>query len=256
MNRKELMKKIIYPVMDDKGFQLKRSTKGIWEWEKEVSGIPENVMITDVSGRVSLTIGKSRGNVEAGRAESLIETIENPRTTMWDWTYEGAHTTFKSKEELYENILLDYRDIIVKNCDEVLLKNAEKLKRVVPNQKHFQYMCENHTQLAKICREEMAIKGESVQQILGLVMEKIKELSRKPLEEVEFELVSYAAFLEDIVLEHYGGIRKVNYEQESIMISGVGKYKKSCNLLVDVFWMWEDNNRMDTLRREWDKFVS
>ena len=234
--------------MDDKGFQLKRSTKGIWEWEKEVSGIPENVMITDVSGRVSLTIGKSRGNVEAGRAESLIETIENPRTTMWDWTYEGAHTTFKSKEELYENILLDYRDIIVKNCDEVLLKNAEELKRVVPNQKHFQYMCENCVQLAKEYKEKLGCAGDNVRDIFEIVYERILLLSGKPLEAVENELVAYAALLEEEILKQYGGVRKINYEAQSIMIRDVGKRRKSHNILLMIFFLWENTKRIDVVR--------
>lgn len=250
IRKKDLMRRIIYPVMEEMGFVLAKQDRASWEWRKEVEGVEEAVTFYDFDHRVSFTVGKDIGDAFAVQGEELLQTLEHPRTTKWDWSDKDKPG---DRRERYEDILLDFRDILLKNCDTVLKEHAEKLKKQVPNQKHFEYMCSHREELIEEYRKKLGIDGsQNIMETFDIILEKVKERIGKPLEEVERDLIGYAVLLESEMLRLYGGVRSVNEEYGSVMLSGVGKgVSYNCfNTLTDVFWVWENEKVMEDRRKE------
>lgn len=240
--KKELMNQIIIPVMEEKDFVLTENRNGTWIWKKEVEGVMEAVSILDFDGRMDLHIGVSRGGVNwvnSVNGESLLYTLESPRTTADQCNYR-LHE--KTQKDLYENLLLDFRDILLKNCDTVLVENARKLKQIIPNKKHYEYMCNNREQLVKEYSQRLGIDGtQNILEVYDKIIEQVRELMGKPLAVVENDLVGYAALLEEEILRQYGGVRKENDELGTVIITQVGfkEPKRTFNTMTDMFWMWK-----------------
>lgn len=248
IRKKDLMKRIIYPVMEEMGFTLAEEGRGCWEWEKEIEGIEESVAIYDSDHRISLMIGKTMWNVLAIQGEELLQTLEQPRTTEWDWS-----DKYKSgdRKERYEDILLDFRDILLKNCDIVLTEHARKVNRQVPNQKHYKYMYEHWEELTKENYKKLGIDGsQNIMETFDIILEKVRERIGKPVEEVEKDLIGYAVLLESEMLRLYGGVREVSEKYGTVVISHVGKDSRCFNGLVTIFWVWEDEEAMEDRRWE------
>lgn len=240
--KKELMNQIIVPVMEEKGFLMTENRYGSWVWEKEVEGVMEKVSILDSGPSMNLYIGLSRGGVNWVTSEegvSLLSTLESPRTTARQRFYRLYE---KTQKDIYENLLLDFRDIILKNCDAILVENARKVKQIIPGRKHFEYICSNREQLVKEYGQRLGIDGtQSILEVYDKIVEQVRELMGRPLEMVEDDLMGYAVLLEEEILRQYGGERKVNNEMNTVTIHQVGSgvSKKSFNTLTDMFWMWK-----------------
>ncbi|MCM1097613.1 MAG: hypothetical protein NC427_06060 [Ruminococcus flavefaciens] len=250
VRKKELMKRIIYPVMEEMGFTLVEETRGAWEWMKEVEGVNEVVSIYDLDHRISLMIGEDVGDTGAVQGEKLLQTLEKPRTTEWDWSDQYKPG---DRRERYEDILLDFRDILLKNCDTVLREHAEKIKKQVPNRRHFEYMCAHREELLEEYREKLGIDGsQNIMETFDIILEGVRERLGKPLEEVEKDLLGYAVLLEAEILRLYGGVREVSERYGSVMLSNVGKglIGTSFNTMTTVFWVWKNENVMEDMRKE------
>lgn len=63
LQKKELVKQIIFPVMENMGLALRDYDYGVWIWEKEIDGVMEEIELFDVYGRVELQIGMSINNI-------------------------------------------------------------------------------------------------------------------------------------------------------------------------------------------------
>ncbi len=245
--KKELMNQIIVPVMEEKNFLMTENRYGSWIWKKEVEGVMEQVLILDLDGSIDLYIGISKGSADwessvfSERGTSLLSTLEHPRTTA-DHHYYILYE--KTQKDIYENLLLDFRDILLKNCDTILVENARKVKKIIPNRKHFEYMCSNREQLVKEYGRKLGIDGHrNILEVYDKIIEQVKELMGKPLAAVENDLIGYAVLLEEEILRQYGGERKVNDEMGTVVISRVGfnEPKSSFNTLSEMFWMWKHN---------------
>lgn len=248
IRKKDLMKRIIYPVMEEMGFVLAKQDRDSWEWKKEVDGIEDIVTFYDFDHRVSFSIGKRIGDASPIRGEDLLQTLEQPRTTEWDWSDKERPG---DRRERYEDILLDFRDILLKNCDTVLKEHAEKLKKLVPNRKHFEYMCSHREELIEEYGRKLGIDGsQNIIESFDMILEKIRERIGKPLEEVERDLIGYAVLLESEILRLYGGVRGVNEEFGSVVLSEVGKKRDIINILTRIFWVWKDGEVPENERAE------
>lgn len=236
--RKQLIQKIIGPVMIEKGLSLRSNSDGIWVWEKDMDGIMEEVNLRDMDGRLSMDIGLSKLEAEPALGNNLLETLEHPRTDRWEWNY---WTCRVQQEKLYENILLDMRDILIMHCDAVLEKNAEEIRKTVPNRKHFERLRDHYEELAPEYHEKLEIEGLNIAEICRVIAEQIKMRQGRPLEQVENDLVGYAALLESEVLRQHGGIREVYEEKDAIVIGklGFGRWRDSMNALGEIFRVWK-----------------
>lgn len=236
--KKELIKKILFPVMDKKGLSLRNYHCGVWTWEKEVDGIMEEVELSD-NGRVYLRIGMEKNDVWPGVGTRLLLKMEHPRTDFVGW---GNYSLYPEKgKALYEDILLDIRDILEKYCDSILKENAEGVKKAVPTRKHFEYMRENREHLVEEYREKLGINGQGIVEIYELMAGRIRLLCGQPLEEVEKDLMGYSALLEDEILRQYGGIREMHDEFGTFTITNVGQgvFKRTFNMMVRIFGAWK-----------------
>lgn len=255
--KKELMNQIIVPVMEEKDFLMTESRNGCWVWKKEVEGVMEEVSILDFDGRMDLHIGLSRGEVNSEPGVSLLSTLEHPRTTAEHCDYILYE---KTQKDIYENLLLDFRDVILKNCDTILVENAKKVKQIIPSRKHFEYMCNNREQLVKEYGEKLGIDGhQNILEVYDKIIEQVRKLLGKPLAVVENDLTGYAALLEEEILRQYGGERKVNNEMGTVTIRRVGfnEPKTSFNILVNIFSMWkQDGKGIQGKKKEMEYFYN
>lgn len=250
MNKKSMIKEIIKPVMDEKGFVLISDKRGIWTWEKEVLGVKEKVNLWDFDGRLSLHIGISRSGIEAVQASSLINTLESPRTDFGDWDYSVSD----DKETMYSNILLDYRDILIKNCDEAIQKNAKEISVVMENDsRRFNLLCNQFDELKRLYYDKFHVAEKEIVDVIGEVLDKVIECQGSPLSSVESELVGYAVLLESLLLEKKGVRKKLNYEYQSSVLTD--EHGKSVNILSDIFYAWEDIDFMEILRWKIMQFI-
>ena len=249
--KKQLIEKIIGPVMTEKGLSLRTNSDGIWVWEKDMDGIMEEVCLWDMEGSLSMQIGLMKLGVWPGLGNDLLETLEHPRTNWTEWTY----WIRAQKEKLYENILLDMKDILIMHCDAVLEKNAEELRKAIPNRKHFEKFRDHYDQLVLEYHERLGTRGMDILGVCESIAEQVKMRWGKPLEEVEDDLVGYAALLESELLQQYGGIRKVDEKMDAIVISevGFGRSRDSFNVLRDIFWIWEGKEKLEIW---WNKMES
>lgn len=253
--KKELMDQIIVPIMEEKDFLLTENIKGCWTWKKEVEGVMEEVAIWDFDGRMDMHIGVSVGELNSVSGGSLLSTLESPRTTEDHCDYILYE---KTQKDIYENLLLDFRDILLKDCDTILVENARQLKQIVPNKKHYEYICSNREQLVKEYSQRLGIDGtQNILEVYDKIIEQVRELIGKPLAEVENDLVGYAALLEEEILHQYGGVRKENNELGSVIITQVGfeEPKSTFNTMSDMFWAWKhDGANLQHDREELERF--
>lgn len=241
--RKQLIQRIIGPVMIEKGLSLRSNSDGIWVWEKDMDGIMEEVNLWDMDGSLSMHIGLVKHGGKPALGNKLWETLENPRTDWAEWAY----CIHMQKDKLYENILLDMRDILIMHCDAELERNAEEIRKAIPNRKHFEKLRDHYEQLALEYRGKLGTRGMDILEICEAIAEQVKTRWNKPLEEVEDDLVGYAALLESEILRQYGGIREVNEETDAIVISkvGFGRSTDSFNVLKRIFWIWEGKDKLE-----------
>lgn len=251
--RKKLIQKIIGPVMIEKNLSLRSNSDGIWVWEKDMDGIMEEVNLWDMEGSLSMNIGLLKVMGKSISVQDLLETLEHPRTDRWEWDY---WTCRVEQEKLYENILLDMRDILIMHCDAVLEKNAEEVRKAIPNRKHFEKLRDHYEQLALEYRGKLGTEGMDIVEICDAIAEQVKMRWNKSLEEVEDDLVGYAALLESEILRQYGGIRQVNEEKDAIVISkvGFGRSTDSINVLGRIFWIWKGKEKIEIWRNQMKSF--
>ena len=254
--KKALVKKIIFPVMKKMGLVLRSYDCGTWIWEKEMDGVLEEVELLDMNGRVFLRIGRDRNDVWPEWGTKLLKKMEAPRTDSCGWGHYSLSPT--EGKALYEDILLDIRDILERFCDSILKENADGMKKTVPNRKHYEYMCENRERLIEEYREKLGVDGQGIMEIYVLMEDRLRQLCRKPLEEVENELMGYTALLEEEILRQYGGIRKISDKYGTIIISKVGRgvYKRSFNMMVDMFWAYKSEKNIGVVGERLRSFVN
>lgn len=253
--KKELVEQIIFPIMENMGLALRNYDYGVWIWEKEIDGVMEEVELSDVYGRVALRIGMSSTDVAHESGTKLLLKMEHPRTDFLDW---GHYTLIPEEgKALYEDILLDIRDILERFCESILKENAEEMKKVVPTRKHYEYMCGNSDKLAEEYRKKLGIDGQGILEIYEIMAERIRQLCHQPLEEAEMDLMGFTALLEEEIIKQYGGIREINEKFESITISKVGRgvFKRTFNIMVRIFGAWKYERKIETLREELRCFV-
>ena len=118
-------------------------------------------------------------------------------------------------------------------------------------------MRDNREKLVEEYREKLGISGQGILEIYELMVPGLQQMREQPLEAVENELVGYAALLEEEILRQYGGLRKINDERGTIVIENVGGtvFKRTFNILVDVFWAWKKEGNIESLKRQYRSFV-
>ena len=223
MSKAKQIDKIIAPMMTEKGFELETDRRTYWRWKKMVSDVQEEVLIFDMQQLIQLTIGKSMNGVHFVLGDELLDTLDHPRTESDDWDYRGCEK--ERKKELYENILYDMRDILEKNCDRILVEHAEAVKKALPNRKHFEKLRDHYDKMAEEYSQKYATQDKDMLEIFEIMMHEISGMSEKRIEEVEDELLGFAALMYSETLKRYGGIKTVYEEYENIMLTKVGKTK-------------------------------
>ena len=190
--KRRLVNEILVPVMEEKGFGMTRSSQGLWEWKKEIDRVMEMVSVLDLDGLVSMEIGMSKGGIRGKSAIDLLPTLEHPRTRAMEWAYVG-----RERDGLYRDILLDMRDILLKNGEGILRENAEGLKKCIPNRRHFECLRDEGEELAEEYGERLGIDGsQDVLEAYDMVAERLRGLCGRPLEEVERDLIGFSALME------------------------------------------------------------
>lgn len=250
INKKALIMEIVNPVMEEMGLELVCCKTGEWKWEKEIIGSKEYVEIMDFDGRISLVIGNQKGQ-KYKQGEALLRTIDNPRTTWWDWTYKDKSDA-SNREELYRNILFDFRDILQVNCESILNENAITVKNRVPNSKHFKLLCDVSLENVKAKYEELIMEVKDELDAVQLLMSKAAGMHEDSVEQVEEMLVLYAAVIVYIIMKQDGVRKKVDYEYQTLVVS---KYDKrgyvghSTNVLLDIFGIWKNPEKLSGEQR-------
>ncbi len=253
--KKALVHKIISPVMEGKGLSLRSYDKGVWIWEKEIDGVMEEVKLADEHGNMSLRIGLSKTDVRSASGTKLLLQMEHPRTSTLGWWHYSLYP--EEGKALYEDLLLDIRDILERFCDPILEKNAAEVKKAVPKRRHFEYMRDNREKLVEEYREKLGISGQGILEIYELMVPGLQQMREQPLEAVENELVGYAALLEEEILSQYGGLREVHEDFGTITITNVGHTvsKRTFNMLVRIFLAWKKERKIELLGKELREFV-
>ena len=245
--KRRLVNEVLVPVMEEKGFEMTSSSHGLWEWKKEIDGAMEMVSVLDLDGLVSMEIGMSKGGIRAKSAVDLLPTLEHPRTRAMEWAYVG-----RERDGLYRDILLDMRDILLKNGEGILRENAEGLKKCIPNRRHFECLRDEGERLAEEYGERLGIDGsQDVLEAYDMVAERLRGLCGRPLEEVERDLIGLSALMEREVLRWYGGKREISEEYDTVMVVDSGALKTdSYNFMIHFFAIWKDKRRIESYREQ------
>lgn len=241
--------------MQEQGFELRTDKRSFWEWHKDILDVDECLVIINKQSTLQLLFGTPIGNCHYIMGSKLLNTINNPRTKSEDWRYFRYEGDLK---ELFNNVLMDMRDIIINNWEKVLEEQAIKYKEDVPNKKHFDIYMENYERLASDALEKYDMEGNSVLEVFDVVITQIQSLQGKSLEESENTLLELAAMLEKVILDTHGGERYVNENARTIVLLKVGKSKMSFDVLVRIFFMWENTMNLEEHRKEflyWYKSV-
>ncbi len=249
--KRRLVNEVLVPVMEEKGFEMTSSSHGLWEWKKEIDGVMEMVSVLDLDGLVSMEIGMSKGGIRAKSAVDLLPTLEHPRTRAMEWAYVG-----RERDGLYRDILLDMRDILLKNGEGILRENAEGLKKCIPNRRHFECLRDEGEELAEEYGERLGIDGsQDVLEAYDMVAERLRGLCGRPLEEVERDLIGLSALMEREVLRWYGGEREISEEYDTVMVVDSGALKTdSYNFMTHLFAIWKSERHIEVFRKQLEHY--
>lgn len=231
-----LIMEIINPLMENKGFTLKRPEANFWQWEIWIDEVYQYVQLHDTNGCIYLVIGRGEKHWPG---EMLLPYMDNPRTNREQWRYGLFEKDGIGKEALFQDIFADCHDILEKYCDTILQECVEEMKNSVPNHHHFLRFQQEYDALSSEYYEKLAMGDQNAVEALESVKQYMEPLRGKPVAEVETELLGLAAAYEKKILEEYGGEKGVREEMDSSYICKVGKTKRVLNILVSIFGVWE-----------------
>ena len=174
MNKKKMIKEIIQPVMEEKGFELISDKRGNWTWVKEIQGLAEEVSVSDMDGGLFLDMGLSGFGVMLCQERNLWDTLEHPRTEMMDMYYRLS----PDPESAFRNRLLDCRDILVKNVDRVLEENARSIKKPMEDQRRrFSLFRDKYAEYVEKNSIEYQNEKLTIYEVIEKVLQKIAFLA-------------------------------------------------------------------------------
>lgn len=104
------------------------------------------------------------------------------------------------------------RDILVLHCDAILEKKADEERKDPLKRRHFEQFREHYEQLVTEYRGKLKTEDKDLSCVCEAIAEQVRVRIGRPIEEVEDDLVGYAALLASEILRQYGG--------NSIIVSG------------------------------------
>lgn len=247
LKRNALVNKIIGEYMHEQGFVLKTDKKTYWEWYYNLYGDAGKVTIYDEDGYIQLYFGNGVGNMGYIRDKELMYTINNPRTKIEEWNYYNFKGDLK---ELYVNILEDMLDIIKVSWRDVLERLSKEYNKHVPNRKHFVMYRDNYDQLALEYLQKYDLEDKTADITFRTVINQIRLLSEKELEEVESILVGLAAMLEESVIKQFGGNKEIYEQNNAVIVTEIGRYKQIYNFLLMTFHIWKNPMYVEEYERD------
>ncbi len=242
-----LVMEMINPLMENKGFILKRPEANFWQWEIWIDEVYQYVQLHDTKGCIYLVIGRGEKHWPG---EMLLPYMDNPRTNREQWRYGLFEKDGAGKEALFQDIFADCHDILEKYCDTILRECVEEMKNSVPNHHHFLRFQQEYDALSAEYYEKLSMGDKNAMEALESVQQYMEPLRGKPVAEVETELLGLAAAYEKKILEEYGGEKGVREEMDSSYICKVGKKDDSLNILLYIFGTWEREEYWDTVKRK------
>ncbi|MBD5534667.1 MAG: hypothetical protein HDQ99_03195 [Lachnospiraceae bacterium] len=241
------IKEIINPLMEGKGYAFSRIDRNSWQWDKYIDDIYQSVGVYDVRGSMNLSIGDGLSQ-KPGYA--LLSKLRKPRTTEKQWS--GGIRGWEGKEELIRDIILDYRDILEKCCDETIQECVETEKNKLPNRGHYLRFCAEYDTLSEEYYGKMGMEKKDIREILSDIKARMEELRDKDVREVETELLGMAAAYEKRILEEYGGEKKNNERPATCTIDNVGEKRMLYNVLGDIFHAFSKSQNGGAWKIGWE----
>ena len=233
--------------MEQKGFVLKKPEINAWQWDIWIDKIYQHVQLYDTKGRIYLIIGRGEKHWQG---YALLTYIESPRTTKEQWRYGLFERDGIGKEELFRNIFEDCRDILEKFCDTIIKECVDDIKNKVPNQQHYQRFLKEFDTLSVEYYQKLQLQDKDAFEALEIVKQLVETLRNRPIEEVETDLLGAVAAYEKKLMELYGGVRGTNEMVNSCYIKGIGKNKRTLNMLVDICFAWKTGTTWDNIKCE------
>ena len=241
------IKEIINPLMEGKGYAFSRIDRNSWQWDKYIDDIYQSVGVYDVRGSMNLSIGDGLSQ-KPGYA--LLSKLRKPRTTEKQWS--GGIRGWEGKEELIRDIILDYRDILEKCCDETIQECVETEKNKLPNRGHYLRFCAEYDTLSEEYYGKMGMEKKDIREILSDIKARMEELRDKDVREVETELLGMAAAYEKRILEEYGGEKRNNERYATCTIDNVGEKRMLYNVLGDIFHAFSKSQNGGAWKIGWE----
>lgn len=164
----------------------------------------------------------------------------------------GGIRGWEGKEELIRDIILDYRDILEKCCDETIQECVETEKNKLPNRGHYLRFCAEYDTLSEEYYGKMGMEKKDIREILSDIKARMEELRDKDVREVETELLGMAAAYEKRILEEYGGEKKNNERPATCTIDNVGEKRMLYNVLGDIFHAFSKSQNGGAWKIGWE----
>ncbi len=226
MKRAKIIKESLYDYLTEKGYTY-ISERNTWVFRKEEGELKKDIVIHDMYGAAvkfdfGTTVGSTDGIPYMDKSAVRINSL--------------GFCEYENEEE-FRAIVAEIKKVIIKHGKKIfeeisVISEEQRLEWEMEEQ-----FFENHEQYIERGRTYLGITEEKGEELLNLIIERLKELQGKSLQEVREELFMLSAIYGQIYVEEFEG--EWVYCDDCCGVESKGVYHAP---LSEIRLTWEQNS--------------
>jgi len=226
MKRAKILKESLYDYLTEKGYTY-ISERNTWVFRKEEGELKKDIVIHDMYGAAvkfdfGTTVGSTDGIPYMDKSAVRINSL--------------GFCEYENEEE-FRAIIAEIKKVIVAHGKEIFEGISVISKEQRLNWEMQKQLFENHEQYIEKGRTYLGIKKEKGEELLNLIIERIKSLQGKSLQEVKEELFMLSAIYGQLYVEEFEGEWVYVYKR-----CGIESKAMYCVPLTKIKLTWEQNS--------------
>lgn len=226
MKRAKIIKESLYDYLTEKGYSY-ISDRNTWVFRKKEGELEKEIVIHDMYGAAvkfdfGTTVGGTDGIPYMDKNAVRINSL--------------GFCEYENEEE-FRAIIAEIKKVIVTQGKEIFEEISVISEEQRLNWEMQKQLFENHEQYIEKGRTYLGIKEEKGEELLNLIIERLKSLQGKSLQEVEEELFMLSAVYGQLYVEEFEGEWVYVYER-----CGVESKAMYHVPLTEIRLEWEENS--------------
>lgn len=241
--RDQLIKEILSPIMNERGFTLTshkaEEHNRCWNYERKINNLLQSVSLLDSFYIIDLTLATNAYKQMSMSAREFTPKDKYTGTNI-GWKYEN--------QERFRKILIEMRELLLEYGFEALEGISVPATNEYPTPQSNQYLRDHWKKIAEEYWEVLSFEEKSCQEQFEIIQDMIAEEQNKSFIEAEAALVRIAAIYGDFLQRYYGGEWEWVDSNSSFVLDGIGEDDDCSYVLNDIVYAWKKKGQRQTFR--------